>query len=62
MNELDFCQNPKYLILGHFGDFLDPPDLTGPFSKNRASSLFLLYDCLTPCKKSKNTDDQILKS
>ena len=61
MNGLDFCQNPKNVALDHFLDFLGPPDQSGLFFKNWASSLFLLYDYLTSCKKLEKTDEPILK-
>ena len=44
MNRLDLWQNPNNLI---FWFFFFP-------SKNQASSLFLLYDCLSSCKSEKN--------
>ena len=36
INGLDFCQNSKNLILGHFGPFLPKFGQMGFFRKNRA--------------------------
>ena len=50
MNELDFCQNPKNLILSFF---LTQRDF---FFQTRALSLFLLYNYQISCKKSEKTE------
>ena len=55
MNELDFCQNPKNLILSFF---LTQRDF---FFQTRALSLFLLYNYQISCKKSEKTEKPILR-
>ena len=49
------------ITLGPFFDFSRTPDLTRLF-KNWASSLFILYDCLSSCKESEKTVESIFRS
>ena len=57
-----FLRVPKISFLGHFVDFLGSPDPTEIFFKNRASLSGLLHDFLTSLKKSKKSDEPILRS
>ena len=45
----------KTSFLGYFGPFLPKFGQTGFFPKNRAPSLFSIYESLTSCKRSEKT-------
>jgi hypothetical protein len=49
----------KNLILGHFGPVLPKFGQTGFFPKNRAPSLFSVYESLTSYRKSEKTLEPI---
>ena len=64
INGIQFCLNPKHLLSWQifwtlFGFFLTRTDF---FFKNLTSSLLSLYDYPTWSKKSKNAEEQILRS
>ena len=63
---IQFCAKVQktyfWTFLGHFGPFFPNFGKMRVFPKNRALSLFYIYDPLTSCKKIEKTNEPILRT